>query len=260
MAKVSYLNLIRELALTDFKLKYNGSVFGYLWSLVKPLFLFLVLYLVFVRIFKVGANVPNFPIYLLLGVVLWGFFAEATNVCMQSIVSRGDLIRKLYFPRIILTISSIITTFITLILNLFIVFVFAVYVGIDFNKSIFLLPVVLIEFCIFSLGVSFFLATFFVKFRDISHIWEIISQALFYLTPVLYPLSLVPAKYLSIIMSNPLAQIIQDARKILISPDIQSSSDILGAMWFVPHAITIITFVVGYFMFQKMAAKFAEDI
>jgi len=260
MEKAKYWNLIKELAITDFKLKYNESVFGYLWSLVKPLLYFVVLYLVFTRIFKLGDSIENYPLYLLLGVVLWGFFAEATSMCMQSIVSRGDLIRKVYFPRIVLPVAASLTSFIALVINLIIVFALLIYFGVGLSPGLIFFPLLLLEFYIFALGVSFFLASLIVRFRDIGHIWDVFSQVLFYGTPVIYPLTLVPGKLLNIIMLNPVAQIIQDFRRIVISSDIPSSSHVLGVYAFIPYLLVVVIFVFGYFVFQKMAAKFAEEV
>lgn len=257
----SYANLIRELAITDFKLKYKGSFFGYLWSLVKPLLLFLVLYTVFTKIFKLGNSIPDYPVYLLLGITLWGFFAETTNLCMNSIVGRGDLIRKVYFPKLILPVSSSISSLITLVLNLFVVFGFALYTHVPLTINLLLLPLVILEFYVLVLGVSFFLASLFVRFRDVGHIWDVLLQALFYATPIIYPLTLVPNRLLKIIMLNPVAQIIQDFRRIVISPNIESSVSVNGMLLgLFPYVFTVVVFIVGYFIFQKMAVKFAEEV
>jgi ABC-2 type transport system permease protein len=118
------LSLIRELAITGFKLKFKHSVLGYLWSLMRPLFLFIILYFVFTVIFKLGKSIPNYPVYLLIGITLWGFFTEATSVVMSSIVTSGDLIRKIYFPRMVIPIAMSLTSFITLLLNMVVVFCF----------------------------------------------------------------------------------------------------------------------------------------
>ena len=133
-----YINLIKELAITDFKLKYQGSVLGYVWSLIKPLAYFGVLYIVFTKIFKLGDSIPYYPIYLLLGVILFGFWADATSMAMNSIVSRGELIRKVYFPRIVLVIASSITSIITLFLNLIVCFCFSLFCRCSFYNRPFL--------------------------------------------------------------------------------------------------------------------------
>src|ERR1035437_8384562 len=117
----NYFSLIRELAITDFKLKYQGSIFGYLWSLMKPLAIFGVLYLVFTVFVRIPSKIPHFPVYLLLGIVLWNYFAESPTVGMPSIVEKGDLIRKVYFPRIVIVIANSLSALITLLLNLIVI-------------------------------------------------------------------------------------------------------------------------------------------
>lgn len=257
----NYFGLIRELAVTDFKLKYQGSFFGYLWSLAKPLMFFGVLYIVFTRFFKIGASIPNYPVYLLLGIVLWSYFAESTIVSMSSIVSKGELIRKVYFPRIILTASSSITSVITLMLNLLAVFIFMIFSKIYLTTSSILFLVLLIEFFTLVLGASLILASLFVKFRDVSHIWEVCIQVLFYGTPIIYPLSIVPQKFAKIIMLSPLAQIIQDARSILITKEAITTFEVLQFPYnFIPYGLPFVIFIIGYFIFQKQAAKFAEEV
>lgn len=260
MNRIKNLNLIRELAITGFKLKYNGSIFGYLWSLMNPLFYFLILYVVFAKIFKIGGSIENYPLYLLIGITLWGFFIDTTSSCMTSIVGSGNLIRKVYFPRTILPIASSITSFISLLLNLVVVFGFVYYLGIDLNYNIITLPLILVEFYFLSLGVSFFLASLFVRFRDIGHIWALFVQALFYATPILYPISFIPDKFIKIVMINPVTQIIQDARSVLLPSNVETSEQILGSFWFIPFTLVFVTCLLGYFVFNKMSAKFAEEV
>lgn len=255
-----YLNLVREIAITGFKLKYQGSFFGYLWSLMKPLFMFIILYFVFSYIFKLGKAIPNYPIYLLIGITMWGFFVETTSMCMTSVVANGDLIRKVYFPRIILPMASSLTSFLTFILNLVVVFGFMAYTKTSINMDILWLPLILIEFYIFVLGVSFFLSSLYVKFRDIGPIWEVVCQALFYATPILYAPSLVPIKYLKIMMLSPLAQLFQSARASFLPTEVVTSANILGKYWFLPFVIVAITFCIGYITFSRTSAKFAEEV
>lgn len=259
--KYKYIGLIKELALTDFKLKYQGSVLGYLWSLVKPLMLFLVLYFVFTRIFKIGNTVPNYPIYLLLGVVIWGFFSEITAMSLRSIVGRGDLIRKVYFPRIVLVIAGGMTSLLTFLLNLIVVFLFMVVGRVNFGLSSFLFIFLIVELFLLSIGIGLVLSSMFVRFRDLGHIWEIFLQAMFYATPILYPLSLVMSPLNKIIMISPLAQIIQDSRYLLITEETETSFAILGPKYFIiPYLLPFIILILGYVLFEKSAAKFAEEV
>lgn len=258
--KHKYTELVKELALTGFKLKYHGSMFGYLWSLMKPLLLFIVLYLVFNNVFKLGRAIPNYPIYLLIGITMWGFFMETTMMCMGVIVGSGDLIRKVYFPRIVLPIATSLTSFITLILNLVIVFGFMLVLKVPVNFDLFALPFILIEYYIFTLGVSLFLSAVFVKFRDIGPIWEVFGQMLFYGTPILYSLTVVPEKLVKIMMLSPIAQILQGARAAILPTEVITAQNILGQFSFLPLLIVLVVFMLGYFVFQKMTAKFAEEV
>ncbi len=255
------LSLIRELAITGFKLKFKGSFFGYLWSLMRPLFLFIILYLVFTFVFKLGKAIPNYPVYLLIGVTLWGFFVEATAVVMSSIVASGDLIRKIYFPRIVIPVAMGLTSFITLLLNMVVVFGFVLFSRIPIGPSILLLPLYLVEFYVFTLGIALFLSAVYVRFRDIGPIWEIVSQALFYGTPILYSLALVNHVWLvRLMMINPLAQMIQGIRLSFLGTGVVTSASVLGYFAFIPVALVIVTFLIGYTVFQSMAKKFAEEV
>jgi ABC-2 type transport system permease protein len=260
--KIRYLDLIRELAITDFKLKYQGSVAGYLWSLAKPLMVFGVLYLVFNVFVRIGASIPHYPLYLLLGVILWGYFAEATTVGMGSVVGKGDMIRKVYFPRIVLIISSSISALITLFLNLLIVFLFMLLARLIPNPwQIFIFFVIVIELYVLTLGLSLILSSLFVKYRDIGHIWEVLIQVLFYATPIIYPLAIIPLKFQKLIMLSPISQIIQDSRWLLITNQTVTSESVLKfPLYLVPYAIPFILVIIGYFLFQKSSAKFAENV
>ncbi|GBE57250.1 teichoic acid translocation permease protein TagG [bacterium BMS3Abin01] len=257
----NYFGLVRELILTDFKLKYKASFFGYLWSLGKPLMFFGVLLVVFTKFFKIGGSIPNYPVYLLLGIVLWTFFTEATITSLTSIVGKGDLIRKVYFPRIILTVTASLTALITLLLNLVVFFIFMAFSKVSLTAASPLFILILIEFIIFTIGVSLYLASFFVRFRDIAHIWEVTIQVLFYATPILYPLSFVPDRYQSVIMLSPLSQIIQDSRYLLISNETSTAFDVLSFPFsLIPYLLPVVIFISGYWFFEREASRFAEDI
>jgi ABC-2 type transport system permease protein len=253
--------LVRELAITDFKLKYQGLALGYIWSLAKPLMLFAVLYFVFTRLIKLGGAVPHYAIYLLLGVVLWSYFLESTLVAMVSVVDRGDLIRKVYFPRLVIPIATSISSLITLGLNLLVVFVFIAVTGVGFRATLPLFVLLLIELYVLSLGCSLLLAALYVRFRDIRPIWEVGLQLLFYASPIIYPLTLVPTRFAGIMALSPIAQIIEDARKILITPQAPSTVDYVQfPLALLPYLIPPIVLVAGYLYFESAAAKFAEEL
>jgi ABC-2 type transport system permease protein len=257
--------LLFELVVTDFKLRYQGSILGYAWSLLKPLFLFAILYFVFGVMMKLG-SVEHFSVYLLLGIVLWTFFNEATNQGLLSIVSRGDIIRKINLPKYIIVLSTTISALINLAINLTIVVILMLINGVDFHLSALMLPIYVIEIYVIALGLAFLLSALNVKYRDMGHIWEIIMQAAFYGTPIIYSLSLVTEKSILVaqcmILFNPVAQAIQDARYNLITHQTTTVSNLFqdASYMAVPLLIVVVVFVVGVIYFKKNSKYFAENI
>lgn len=255
--------LLRELVVTDFKLRYQGSVLGYAWSLLKPLFLFAIMYVVFGLMIKIGA-VEHYAVYLLLGIILWNFFAEATNQGMNSIVSRGDLLRKISFPKYIIVLSTTISALINLLLNLLVVAALMIISGVEFNISALMLPVYVLEIYMVALGLAFLLSALNVKYRDTGHIWEIVMQAAFYATPIIYPLSIVIDKssdVAKILLMNPIAQAIQDARYVLITKESITISSLVGDFYvLIPLLIAVIIFIYGTLYFKINSKYFAEII
>lgn len=255
--------LLRELVRTDFKLRYQGSVLGYAWSLLRPLLLFLILYIVFVKFLKLGKGVEHYPIYLLLGIVMWSFFAEMTTLSLGSIVARGDLIRKIRIPRWIIVLSSSVTALINLGLNLIIVLVFLIANHVDIMRTILYLPLILLQLYLFALGISLILATAFVKYRDVTHIWEVALQGLFYLTPILYPLTAITkASFQKLLMINPVATSLQDARYAAVTHTSPTINSVYGNPYarMIPYTITVLVLVWGILYFKKEAKNFAEDL
>lgn len=255
--------LLSELVRTDFKLRYQGSVLGYAWSLLRPLLLFLILYVVFVKFLRIGASIPHYPVYLLLGIVIWNFFNEMTAQSLSSIVGRGDLIRKIRIPRWMIVFSSSISALINFFLNLLVVAVFIILNHVDFSAGVLLLPLIFLEVYLFALGCSLFLSAAFVKLRDINYIWEVILQAGFYLTPILYPLSLIPNLTLQkVILLNPMAQTIQDARYVSITRETITAYSIFEGGWykFIPFIIVAVVLFGGLAYFRRESKYFAENI
>lgn len=257
--------LLKELVKTDFKLRYQGSFLGYVWSLLKPLFMFVILYLVFGVVLQAGAGIPHYPVYLLLGLLLWNYFAEVTNQGVNAIVSKGDLLRKLNFPKYTIVLAGSFSALINLAINFVVLGVFIVALGVDLHWSILLLPVIMLELFIFALGTAFLLSALFVRFRDIGYIWEIFMQAAFYLTPIFYLLNLVNDKShfaAQVMLLSPIAQIIQDARYALVTHDTLTFEQLYIHGWFrvIPVAITVIFAMVAAWYFRRQSPKFAEEI
>ncbi|MCJ1976868.1 ABC transporter permease [Lactococcus piscium] len=255
--------LLKELVKTDFKLRYQGSLMGHLWSILKPLMLFSVMYLVFVRFLGLGRDMPHFAVALLLGMVIWNFFAETTSMGLTSIVGRGDLLRKLSFPKEIIVLSVAVSAFINFLINLLVVLFFAVLNQVEISKYAIIAPLYIIPIFAFSLGIAFILATLFVYFRDIAPVWEVVMQAGMYATPIIYSLSMIHNnRIIAVMMLNPLATIIQDLRHILIYPGNQVITEFINNKWIVaiPYVLPFIVLVFGYTIFKKYADKFAEII
>lgn len=260
-SRANYVDLVREIGVGDFRVKYQNSVLGYVWSLGKPLILFLVIYFVFHGFLKIGNDIPNFPLYLLLGIVFWTYFSESTLVSMHSVVGYGPLIRKVYFPRELLIFAATVTTTLTFLLNLAALFALLFLFRVPLSARALLIVPLLLQLLALSLGLSLILASIFVRFRDLAHIWEIVLQALFYATPVLYPVTLLPQGAVrKVLLLNPLAEILQNARYVLVTTTSVRSEQVLGALWPVPYAATAIVLVVGWLLFRRASATFAEDV
>ncbi len=255
--------LLAELVRTDFKLRYQGSVLGYAWSLLRPLFMFIILYIVFTKFIRLGDSIPHYPIYLLLGIVLWQFFADMTNQSLSSVIARGDLIRKIRIPRWMIVLTSSVSALINLGLNLVIVAVLMAVNQVPVAVSVVWLPIALLEIYLFGLGLSLFLAAAYVKYRDLSFIWEVCMQAGFYLTPIIYPLSVVTnITVQKLLLLNPVAQAIQDARNVVVTTETITAAEVWGtpAARLIPIAITLIVLVIGVLYFKKEAKYFAENL
>jgi len=253
--------ILREMVSTDFKIRYQGSVLGYMWSVLKPLFLFAILYVIFTYVFKVGKNIEHYPVYLLLGVVLWNFFTEATVVGASSVVAHGDLIRKISIPRYLVVISSSVSALINLALSLLVVVTIALINGLRPETSWLMVPLLLLELFAFALAVAFILSAAYVKYRDITYIWEIMLQAGFYASAILFPLQLVPLQYQKWFFLNPIVQIVQDVRYSAVTHQTITMWDKVRPIFTIyPFVVIILVSVVARIYFKKQSKFFAENI
>lgn len=257
--------LLRQLVIADFKLRYQNSVLGYLWSLLKPFSLFLIMYVVFVKVLKAGGDVPHFGIYLLLGIVIWNYFTEVTNGSVTAIVGRGDLLRKVNFPRYVIIVAGSVSSLINLFFNSVVIAIFLVIAKTDISPTVVMLPLIILELFTFSLAVGFLLSALYVRFRDIGFVWEVAMQGAFFATPIMYAFSLVTEKSTlagKILISNPVAQLMQDARYMLISTKTETVSDVFQTNWayLIPLSIVILTAVFAGVYFKKRSPYFAEEV
>ncbi|MBR3169312.1 ABC transporter permease [Candidatus Saccharibacteria bacterium] len=257
--------LLSELTKTDFKLRYQGSVLGYLWALLRPLMMFAILYIVFAKLLRFGSDIPHYPVYLLTGTSIWSFFTECTSQGIQAMVVRGDLIRKISFPKYIVVVSATLTAVINMLINLAVIIIFALINGVTPNWTWLLVPFSLLELYALSLGISFLLGAINVKYRDITSIWDVCIQALFYAVPIIYPISMVASSSVlaaKIILLNPIAQCIQDIRYNLITTETITTWNYLNNNFLkiLPILLIILILVRAAFYFRKKSRFFAEEI
>jgi ABC-2 type transport system permease protein len=255
--------LLKQLVRTDFKLRYQGSVLGYIWSLLKPLLFFVVLYFVFAKFLKFGGDIPHYPQYLLLGILLWNYFTEVTTGSVGAIVGKSDLIRKINFPKYVIIFAGSFSAFINLMLNFVVLAAFMAYGHVEIGwRALLILPLI-VELFVFSIAIAFFLSALYVKFRDVVYIWEVVMQAAFYATPILYKLSIIPHDVAKVLILNPMAQIIQDARYALITTKSETIYQVYSGakwVWAIPIGVTIIISVLAVVYFRSRSKFFAEDV
>ena len=219
--------VLQGLVKTDFRLRYQGSFLGIAWSVLKPLMMFCVMYVVFGKFLRMSDGTPTYPVVLLLGISSWQFVTESTNIGLRSVVDRGDLLRKIHFPNYIVVVSATIGALISFAINLVVVLIFALVARVQFTWRVVLLPLNIIELYAITLALTLLMATMYVYFRDIAHIWEVLQQLVFYGMPIIYPLTYVTnrggilADLARLELLNPFAQTIQDIRHNFIAPDTQ---------------------------------------
>ena len=248
-----YNFLIRQLVSRDFKAKYKRSVLGMLWSFLNPLLTMSIQYVVFSTIFR--STIPNFIIYLLSGIICFNFFSEATSMCLMSIIGNATLINKVYVPKYIYPFSRTVSSSINLLLSLVPLLIMLLVTQTPIRPSIVLLPFALIMLFILSYGVGLILASMMVFFRDTQFLWNIFSMLLMYLTPIFYPDSIIPDRFMTVYKLNPLYHVIRFIRSILIdgvSPEPKAYL-LCAILCFVP-------FLIGVIIFRKNEDKFVLNI
>lgn len=221
------------------------------------------MYFVFVVVLKVDYGVANSGVYLLLGLVMWSFFAEITGGSVQAVAGKGDLLRKLSFPRYVLVVSTSISAAINMVLSLSVVVLFILISGVEVSWTLVFAPLLIAQLYIFSLGLGFLLSALFVQLRDIGHIWDVIMQLLFYATPIFFPISLAPIWAQKISVLSPLTQAIQDLRYVMVSPNTITVQDVYDGnpyIRIVPVLLTFVSFGLFAWYFRSRSRYFAEEV
>ena len=256
------VNLTVTLAANDFKLRFFGSALGYLWSLMRPLMLFGVLYFVFTEVVRFGAGVDHYPVYLLAAIVLFTFFSETTSRGVTSLVERETLLRKIRFPRMVVPLSVALHALFNLGLNLIVVFVFVFASGIEVRWSwLMMIPLVLV-LVVLSTGAAMLLSALFVRYRDVQPIWEVILQILFYASPVIYVTASLPDSIERKAMASPVTAVLTEMRHVLIDPNAPSAAEAIGGgvRLLIPLGLTLVVFALGAWVFAREAPRIAEDL
>ena len=245
--------LLGELVARDVKIKYRRSVLGVLWTLLNPLCMMIILSLVFSNIFKF--DVENYSLYILSGQVVFNFFSGATTDAMSSIISNGPLIKKVYVPKYLFVLSRIISSFINLLASFTALLLVMIATRAELNWTVVLVVIPLILLVVFSLGVGLVLAAITVKFRDVMHLYSVFTTALMYLTPVIYPMSILPNWLYKLVMLNPLTNMLMMFRDVMINNNIFDLKSLIIAI-----IETALMFLIGLYVFYKNQDEFILNI
>jgi ABC-2 type transport system permease protein len=256
------LDLLYLLAVNEFKRSYLGTALGYLWSLARPLMLFGVLLVVFTQAFDLGAKVSNYPVLLLFNIVLFGFFQEATTQAVSSIVSHESVVRKTQFPRLVIPLSVVLTSLFNLGVNLLVVLGFLLVSGVTPIWTWLLFPLIVLALLLLTTAVATVLAALFPRFRDTGILWSVAVTALFYATPVLYPLEIISGRLGELLALNPLAPLFVTARKWVIDPDAPGPAAAAGgAAWLlIPAMLFVVVCLLAAWVFRREAPRIAEEL
>jgi ABC-2 type transport system permease protein len=257
-----FLSLLWLISTTDFKLNFFGTVLGYVWTLMRPLMLFAVLYVVFTKVFRFGEGIPHYPILLLFNLMLFTFFLEATQRSVDAALKQENIVRKMQFPRMVIPLSVVLTSFFNLCLNLIVVFVFVLASGVRPAWTWLLLPVILVALVLLTAAAAMILSSLFPRYRDVGQIWAVLSTVLFYGSPVLYPAELVPPDFRFGLLLNPFAPILEQGRSWIIDPTAPTVIDAAGSAygWIGPGVVFVAVCAFAVWIFNRQAPRIAEEL
>jgi len=248
-----YTELVKNLTIKEFKLRYRNSVLGFFWSLLNPLAMMVILTLVFSTLLRAG--IRNFPVFLLPALLAWRFFSTSTSMSLSSIIGNSPLVTKIYFPRWLLVLSSDLANLIGSSLEFIALFPLLVFLGMKITYLALLLPVILILEFMLIIGVSLILAPLNVYYRDFNQIWDITLQIGFFLCPIIYGISLIPEGYILAYSLNPMTRVVESIRKILYYNTLPTVADFAVIL-----ASGLLLLLVGFLVFRKLEPRFAEEI
>ena len=249
----SYRHLVKKIALNELKLRYKNSVLGLFWSLLEPLLIFIVLYFVFSYLMKL--NMEHYQLFLFLGIICWDLFEKGTTMGLYSVTSKPSLVKKVYFPREVLVVGMCLTALLMITFEFVVFFAFMLFLGVIPPQTAVVFPFILLGEFLIVIGLSLFLSALNVYYKDVQYIWSVLLRALFFLTPVIYPVSIYPPQYAGLFLLNPIARVVEASRKTLIYNALPNISDIA-----IIYASAIIALAIGYIVFMKLEPRFAEEV
>lgn len=244
-----YKPLLNELVIRDLKLKYRRSILGYVWSLLNPLLMMTIMTLVFSYMFRF--DIPNYPLYLICGQTLWTFFSESTSMAMNSVLSNGALIRKVYIPKYIFPLSRVTSSFVTMSFSLVAVLIVMVFTKTPLNWEMLLIPIPLALLLLFCMGIGMILSALAVYFRDIVHLYGVLTLAWMYVTPIFYPISALPQEVAYYIQFNPMYHYITFFRQLVLYATVPTVDTWLSCI-----LSSVVAFLAGTLIFHKMQKNF----
>jgi ABC-2 type transport system permease protein len=258
-----FFDLLWLTSLTEFRLSYHGTVLGFLWSFARPLMLFAVLLLVFTQVFELGDTVRNYAPLLLLNILLFQFFSQASEQASTSVVRSESVVRKMQFPRLVIPLAIVVTNIFQLGFGLVVVFVFMLLYGVDPVWTWALFPLALIALIVLTTAVSMLLSVLYVRIRDVGILWAVTSTALFYAAPILYPIQVAPQQFQDLIMINPLTPIFIQINEWVFDPNAEGAIEATSGsplLLLAPIALGIAICVAAPLVFSREAPRVAEEL
>jgi lipopolysaccharide transport system permease protein len=249
----NYRHLVKKIALNELKLRYKNSVLGLFWSLLEPFLIFIVLYFVFSYLMKL--NVEHYQLFLFLGIICWDLLDKGTTMGLYSITSKPSLIKKVYFPREVLVVGMCFTALLMIFFEFIVFIAFMLFLGVIPPQTAIIFPLILLGEFLMVIGLSLFLSALNVYYKDVQYIWAVLLRALFFLTPIIYPVSIYPPQYAGWFLLNPMARVVEASRKTLIYNTLPNIPDIA-----IIYASALVALLVGYFVFKKLEPRFAEEV
>jgi ABC-2 type transport system permease protein len=261
-----YLRVLRVVGAIDFKARYTDAALGYVWSVVKPLAYFGVLWLVFAHLLRTANQTEDFTLYLLIGLLLFLFFVDSVGIMLPSIVQGGMTLRRLAFDPILIPLSASVAIGITFLLNVSAFSVFAIYQRIDPRIEWFLVVPLFVELYVFTIALGLLLSALYVRFRDVGQVWELTAQLLLFACAIFYPIGILPDWAQKVAFLNPFVQIMQDMRLVLLgraSGPYDVSAETVYAGYggrFVPIVIVVLLVLAAIAFFRREGRYFAERL